>query len=186
MGFVDEKPALFRALMFVPVWRSAGGACSSSPGLVMEEFVMGDHARLVASMRLAMELAASSRLFAKLFDLFASDALARVRGGGDSTTGRRGSASPSCSSCATRSRTRSAKGGVPDRGPRGALRHGGAGLRGHRLGPAVPPGARDDAYLHAVRGPRLLLEPCHLELERGAARKDCLSRTQLQCYGENA
>ncbi|RCV35149.1 hypothetical protein SETIT_7G216800v2 [Setaria italica] len=43
----------------------------------MEEFVMGDHARLVASMRLAMELAASSRLFAKLFDLFASDALAR-------------------------------------------------------------------------------------------------------------
>ncbi|KAF8702246.1 hypothetical protein HU200_033012 [Digitaria exilis] len=46
---------------------------------------MGDHARLVASMRLAMELAASSRFFAKLSDLFASDAafgeaLARVRG----------------------------------------------------------------------------------------------------------
>ncbi|CAL5030352.1 unnamed protein product [Urochloa decumbens] len=64
-----------------------GGSCSSSPGLLMEEFVMGDPARLVASMRLAMELAGSSRLFAKLFDLFASDAafrdaLARVRGGG--------------------------------------------------------------------------------------------------------
>ncbi|CAO2036273.1 unnamed protein product [Urochloa humidicola] len=64
-----------------------GGAGSLSPGLLMEEFVMGDPARLVASMRLAMELAASSRLFAKLFDLFASDAafrdtLARVRGGG--------------------------------------------------------------------------------------------------------
>ncbi|CAN6249919.1 unnamed protein product [Urochloa humidicola] len=53
----------------------------------MEEFVMGDQARFVASMRLAMELAASSRFFAKLSDLFASDAafrdaLARVRGGG--------------------------------------------------------------------------------------------------------
>ncbi|CAN6269076.1 unnamed protein product [Urochloa humidicola] len=64
-----------------------GGAGSLSPGLLMEEFVMGDPARLVASMRLAMELAGSSRLFAKLFDLFASDAafrdaLARVRGGG--------------------------------------------------------------------------------------------------------
>ena len=40
----------------------------------MEEFVVGDDARLVASMRLAMVLAASSRLFAKLSDLFASDA----------------------------------------------------------------------------------------------------------------
>ncbi|CAN6276744.1 unnamed protein product [Urochloa humidicola] len=65
-----------------------GGAGSSSSGMVMEEFVMGDHARLVASMRLAMELAASSsRFFAKLSDLFASDAafrdaLARVRGAG--------------------------------------------------------------------------------------------------------
>ncbi|CAL5015179.1 unnamed protein product [Urochloa decumbens] len=53
--------------------------------MVMEEFVMGDHSRLVAYMRLAMELAASSRFFAKLSDLFASDAafrdaLARVRG----------------------------------------------------------------------------------------------------------
>ncbi|GJN01912.1 hypothetical protein PR202_ga19216 [Eleusine coracana subsp. coracana] len=60
-----------------------GGAGSSR--VVMEEFVMGDHARLLDSMRLAKELAASSILFAKLSDLFASDAafredLARVRG----------------------------------------------------------------------------------------------------------
>ncbi|CAN6229344.1 unnamed protein product [Urochloa humidicola] len=64
-----------------------GGAGSLSSGVVMEEFVMGDQARFVASMRLAMELAAPSRFFAKLSDLFASDAafrdgLARVRGGG--------------------------------------------------------------------------------------------------------
>ncbi|KAK3143863.1 hypothetical protein QOZ80_4AG0305950 [Eleusine coracana subsp. coracana] len=60
-----------------------GGAGSSR--VVMEEFVMGDHARLLDSMRLAKELAASSILFAKLSELFASDAafredLARVRG----------------------------------------------------------------------------------------------------------
>ncbi|KAK3141671.1 hypothetical protein QOZ80_4BG0336920 [Eleusine coracana subsp. coracana] len=60
-----------------------GGADSSR--VVMEEFVMGDHARLLDSMRLAKELAASSILFAKLYELFASDAalredLAHVRG----------------------------------------------------------------------------------------------------------
>ncbi|TVU15979.1 hypothetical protein EJB05_39525, partial [Eragrostis curvula] len=54
---------------------------------VMEEFVMGDHARLVDSMRLAKELAASSTFFAKLSELFATDpafrrALERVRGDG--------------------------------------------------------------------------------------------------------
>ncbi|CAL5069661.1 unnamed protein product [Urochloa decumbens] len=104
-----------------------GGFGSSSPGLLMEEFVMGDPARLVASMRLAMELAGSSRLFAKLFDLFAStprsampwraSAAAAPSGSaswptglaGRGTAGRRGSASPSCSSCATRSRTPLAK-----------------------------------------------------------------------------
>jgi hypothetical protein len=51
----------------------------------MDEFVMGDHARLLASMRFAMELAASYVFFANLFDLFASnvafgDALACARG----------------------------------------------------------------------------------------------------------
>ncbi|KAL6838878.1 hypothetical protein ACP4OV_031314 [Aristida adscensionis] len=64
-----------------------GGGGAGSSGIVTEEFVMGDHARLVAFMRLARELAASSRLFAKLSEVFASDAafreaLARVRGGG--------------------------------------------------------------------------------------------------------
>uniref|UniRef100_A0A0D9W8R7 SRR1-like domain-containing protein n=1 Tax=Leersia perrieri TaxID=77586 RepID=A0A0D9W8R7_9ORYZ len=62
-----------------------GGPCSS-PHLIMEEFVMGDHARLSSFLRLAMGLAPSSPLFAKLSALFASDAacleaLARVRGG---------------------------------------------------------------------------------------------------------
>jgi hypothetical protein len=36
---------------------------------VVVEFVIGDHARLVDSMRLAKELAASSNLFAKLSEL---------------------------------------------------------------------------------------------------------------------
>ncbi|KAL6652144.1 hypothetical protein ACP70R_011069 [Stipagrostis hirtigluma subsp. patula] len=58
-----------------------GGAGSS--GLLSEEFILGEPARLVAFLRLAT---ASSKLFAKLSDLFASDAafreaLARVRGG---------------------------------------------------------------------------------------------------------
>jgi hypothetical protein len=45
--------------------------CAGGPSLsqVVVEFVIGDHARLVDSMRLAKELAASSNLFAKLSEL---------------------------------------------------------------------------------------------------------------------
>uniref|UniRef100_I1PP69 SRR1-like domain-containing protein n=1 Tax=Oryza glaberrima TaxID=4538 RepID=I1PP69_ORYGL len=53
----------------------------------MEEFVMGDHARLLSFLRLATELAVTSPLFAKLSACLSSDAacldgLARVRGRG--------------------------------------------------------------------------------------------------------
>ena len=89
-GFVSllEYPPFFHAVILVLLWERAGGVGSSLSGLAMEEFVMGDHARLVASMRHALELAVSSRLFAKLYSLFDSDAtfrdaLASVRGGSD-------------------------------------------------------------------------------------------------------
>lgn len=103
---------------FLLLWRRAGNVGSSR--VVMEEFVIGDRARLVDSMRLTKELAASSTFFAKLSELFASDAafrrsLEHVRGdggerlrvvayglGGLQYSGRRGSVSPSFSSCATR------------------------------------------------------------------------------------
>uniref|UniRef100_A0A0D9ZPY4 SRR1-like domain-containing protein n=1 Tax=Oryza glumipatula TaxID=40148 RepID=A0A0D9ZPY4_9ORYZ len=58
-----------------------------SLNLIKEEFVMGDHARLMSFLWFAMELAMSSPLFAKLSALFSSDAaclegLERVRGRG--------------------------------------------------------------------------------------------------------
>ncbi|BAS90726.1 Os04g0589000 [Oryza sativa Japonica Group] len=69
---------------------AARAACPGGPrslNLIKEEFVMGDHARLMSFLWFAMELAMSSPLFAKLSALFSSDAaclegLERVRGRG--------------------------------------------------------------------------------------------------------
>uniref|UniRef100_A0A0E0KUH4 SRR1-like domain-containing protein n=1 Tax=Oryza punctata TaxID=4537 RepID=A0A0E0KUH4_ORYPU len=60
---------------------------TEEPDQDRQEFVMGDHARLLSFLRLAMELAVASPLFAKLSALFSTDAacldgLARVRGRG--------------------------------------------------------------------------------------------------------
>ncbi|CAD6260339.1 unnamed protein product [Miscanthus lutarioriparius] len=86
--FLARISALFHAVILVSLWERAGGIGSSLSALAMEEFVMGDHVRLMASTRHALELTVSSRLFAKLYGLFDSDAefrdaLARVRGGPD-------------------------------------------------------------------------------------------------------
>uniref|UniRef100_A0A0E0PDB8 SRR1-like domain-containing protein n=1 Tax=Oryza rufipogon TaxID=4529 RepID=A0A0E0PDB8_ORYRU len=73
--------------IMLPLTAASSGSGPRSLNLIKEEFVMGDHARLMSFLWFAMELAMSSPLFAKLSALFSSDAaclegLERVRGRG--------------------------------------------------------------------------------------------------------